>query len=64
MEKNDINHPRFVRSIRWALETLAQEAHCYGWRDDPDYLELKEYLEKQMERLQEDNHGKENRQSL
>lgn len=54
MEKNDVNRKRFVRSIRWALETLAREAHCYGWRDDPEYLEIKKYLESQLEQLQED----------
>lgn len=52
MEKNDINYLRFIRSIRWAIETLAGEAHCFGYRDDPDYLAIKEYLEEQIEQLE------------
>ena len=52
MEKNNVNHPRFVRSLRWALDTLSKEARCYGYRDDPDYLEIKTYLENQIERVE------------
>lgn len=45
MERNDINVPRFARSVRDALDGLALEARCYGWLDDPEYLEIKRYLE-------------------
>lgn len=53
MEKNDVNYPRLIKQLRWMVEDFAREAHCYGYRDDPDYLAIKDYLEQQIKRLQE-----------
>lgn len=51
MDRNDINRPRFARSIQEALEGLELEARCYSWLDDPEYLEIKEYLERRLQAL-------------
>lgn len=53
MDRNDINIPRFARSIRYALDDLAKEAHCYGWRDDPEYLEIKKFLERRLQAIRD-----------
>lgn len=52
MEKNDVNFPRLINQLRWMVKDFEGEAHCFGYRDDPDYLEIKKYLEEQIERLQ------------
>lgn len=44
MKQNDINRKRFVRSVRGAMESLARDARCYGYSNDPDYTEIKEDL--------------------
>ena len=54
MEKNDVNHPRLIRQLRWMIEDFAKEAHCYGYRDDPDYLKIKAFLEQELAKLQEE----------
>lgn len=51
MDRKDINIPRFARSIREALAGLELEARCYSWLDDPEYLEIKRYLEDRLEDL-------------
>lgn len=51
MDRNDINRPRFARSIREALEGLELEALCYSWLDDPEYLEITKYLERRLQTL-------------
>lgn len=45
MRAGDINIKRFVRALHSALERLAGDAHCFGYRNDPSYLELKEDLQ-------------------
>lgn len=45
MKAGDINIKRFVRALHSALEGLAGDAHCFGYRNDPSYLELKEDLQ-------------------
>lgn len=52
MEKNDVNYIRLIKQLKHMVKTFEGEAHCFGYRDDPDYLAIKEYLEKQIERLQ------------
>lgn len=44
MKSGDINIKRFVRALRGALESLSGDARCYGYRNDPSYLEVAEDL--------------------
>lgn len=48
MNLRDINASRFARSLEDALDTLATAARCYGYSDDPDYLEVKTFLENKL----------------
>lgn len=53
MERNSVNIKRFVRSIRYAMETLAGDARCYCYEYDHEYLELKEDLKFCLRELEE-----------
>ena len=41
----NIERPRFVRAIKKTLEQIRVEALYYGYRKDPEYLKVKEFLE-------------------
>ena len=45
MKKGDVNSRRFLHALQSALEGLAGSALCYGYRNDPDYLAVKEDLQ-------------------
>lgn len=53
MDRNSVNIKRFVKSIRYAMETLAGDAKCYFYQHDPEYLELKEDLKFCLRELEE-----------
>lgn len=53
MERNSVNIKRFVKSIRYAMESLAGEARCYCYEYDREYLELKEDLKFCLRELEE-----------
>lgn len=52
MEKNDVNYIRLIKQLRHMVKSFEGEAHCFGYRDDPDYLAIKKYLEEQIERIE------------
>lgn len=41
---NDLSAKRFVRSLRYTMEILANDAKCYRYEHTPEYLEVKEDL--------------------
>lgn len=41
-----------LEELKYRLEYLAGEARCYGYADDPDYLEIKTYLENKLQELE------------
>lgn len=45
MKEGDINMKRFIRALYSALESLAGDARCFGYRNDPSYLEIKQDLQ-------------------
>lgn len=51
MDRNDVNYIRLINHLRYMVKSFEREAHCFGYRDDPDYLEIKKYLEEQISRL-------------
>jgi len=53
MKRDSVNIKRFVRSLRYAMESLAGEAKCYRYEHDPEYTEIKEDLKFCLRELEE-----------
>lgn len=50
---DELSAKRFVRSLRYAMEVLANDAKCYRYEHTPEYLEVKEDLKFAIRMLEE-----------